>query len=80
MVSPSGIRVRIAPSPTGYLHVGTARTAIFNYLFARHEGGKFLLRIEDADTERSNNGKPACSEQLIAIPSTGAHEAVQCGL
>lgn len=51
----SDIRVRIAPSPTGYLHVGTARTAIFNYLFARHEGGKFLIRIEDTDAERSDN-------------------------
>ncbi len=48
------VRVRIAPSPTGYLHVGTARTAIFNYLFARHFGGKFLVRIEDTDTERSD--------------------------
>ncbi|HVP07331.1 MAG TPA: glutamate--tRNA ligase family protein, partial [Candidatus Acidoferrum sp.] len=47
------VRVRIAPSPTGYLHVGTARTAIFNYLFARHTGGKFLVRIEDTDVERS---------------------------
>jgi nondiscriminating glutamyl-tRNA synthetase len=54
-MSSSNIRVRIAPSPTGYLHVGTARTAIFNYLFARHEGGKFLIRIEDTDAERSDS-------------------------
>ncbi|MGB5105675.1 MAG: glutamate--tRNA ligase [Candidatus Zixiibacteriota bacterium] len=47
------VRVRIAPSPTGYFHVGTARTAIYNWLFARHTGGKFLLRIEDTDKERS---------------------------
>ncbi|NNK48928.1 MAG: glutamate--tRNA ligase [Gemmatimonadetes bacterium] len=47
-------RVRFAPSPTGYLHVGGARTALFNYLFARHHGGVFLLRIEDTDRERSN--------------------------
>ena len=45
--------VRIAPSPTGNLHVGTARTALFNYLFARNRGGKFLVRIEDTDLERS---------------------------
>jgi len=45
--------VRFAPSPTGYLHIGGARTAIFNYLFARHHGGKFYLRIEDTDIERS---------------------------
>ena len=48
------IRVRIAPSPTGFLHVGTARAALFNYLFAKHESGKFILRIEDTDLERSS--------------------------
>ena len=48
------IRVRMAPSPTGYLHVGSARTTLFNYLFAKHEGGKFILRIEDTDLERSD--------------------------
>lgn len=48
-----GVRVRFAPSPTGNLHVGGARTALFNYLFARSTGGKFILRIEDTDLERS---------------------------
>jgi nondiscriminating glutamyl-tRNA synthetase len=52
----SNIRVRFAPSPTGYLHVGGARTALFNWLFARHEGGRFILRIEDTDVERSEQG------------------------
>ncbi len=47
------VRVRLAPSPTGTLHIGTARTAVFNWLFARHHGGAFLLRIEDTDRERS---------------------------
>ncbi len=47
------IRTRFAPSPTGYLHLGGARTALFNYLFARHHGGRFILRIEDTDRERS---------------------------
>lgn len=47
------VRVRLAPSPTGTLHIGTARTAVFNWLFARHRGGAFLLRIEDTDRERS---------------------------
>ena len=47
------IRVRIAPSPSGNLHIGTARTALFNYLFAKKEGGKFVLRIEDTDAERT---------------------------
>lgn len=46
-------RVRFAPSPTGYLHIGSARTALFNYLFARHTGGKFLIRVEDTDQQRS---------------------------
>jgi len=48
------VRVRFAPSPTGYLHLGGARTALFNWLFARRMGGKFLLRIEDTDRERSS--------------------------
>lgn len=47
------VRVRFAPSPTGYLHIGGARTALFNYLFARKNNGKFILRIEDTDLERS---------------------------
>ena len=46
-------RVRFAPSPTGLLHVGNARTALYNWLFARRAGGKFILRIEDTDLERS---------------------------
>lgn len=50
---PEKIRVRFAPSPTGHLHVGGARTALFNWLFARHSGGTFILRIEDTDAERS---------------------------
>jgi hypothetical protein len=49
------VRVRFAPSPTGYLHVGGARTALFNWLFARHHGGVFILRIEDTDRERSSD-------------------------
>jgi glutamyl-tRNA synthetase len=49
----SEIRVRFAPSPTGYLHIGGARTALFNWLFARHHGGKFVLRIEDTDIKRN---------------------------
>jgi len=47
------IRVRFAPSPTGVLHIGSARTALFNYLFAKHTGGTFILRIEDTDRSRS---------------------------
>ena len=53
MSAPAPIRVRFAPSPTGYLHVGGARTALFNWLFARAHGGKFILRIEDTDAARN---------------------------
>ena len=49
------VRVRFAPSPTGYLHVGATRAALFNYLYARQKGGKFLLRIEDTDLARSTD-------------------------
>ncbi|MBV5260852.1 glutamate--tRNA ligase [Synechococcus moorigangaii CMS01] len=55
------VRVRIAPSPTGNLHIGTARTAVFNWLFARHHGGTFVLRVEDTDLERS---KPEYTENI----------------
>ncbi len=56
------VRVRIAPSPTGKLHIGTARTAVFNWLFARHQGGKFIIRIEDTDLERS---RPEYTENIL---------------
>ena len=52
-MSGTDVRVRFAPSPTGYLHIGGARTALFNWLFARHHDGEFILRIEDTDLERS---------------------------
>ncbi|MFN0068704.1 MAG: glutamate--tRNA ligase family protein, partial [Limisphaerales bacterium] len=50
----SPVRVRFAPSPTGYLHIGGARTALFNWLYARHHGGTFVLRVEDTDTARNS--------------------------
>ncbi len=56
------VRVRLAPSPTGNLHIGTARTAVFNWLFARHNGGQFILRIEDTDLERS---RPEYTENIL---------------
>ncbi|HKD72849.1 MAG TPA: glutamate--tRNA ligase family protein, partial [Candidatus Acidoferrum sp.] len=56
------VRVRFAPSPTGYLHVGGARTALFNWLFARKQGGTMILRIEDTDAERN---KPELVEGII---------------
>ena len=61
------VRVRFAPSPTGYLHLGSLRTALFNYLFARHNGGKFILRIEDTDQSRKVEG---AVENLINVLNT----------
>src|SRR6202042_1521772 len=58
----SEIIVRVAPSPTGYLHVGNARAALLNYLFAHHAGGKFMLRIDDTDDTRS---KPEYETAII---------------
>ena len=52
-MSAGGVRVRFAPSPTGHLHIGGARTALFNWLYARKTGGTMVLRIEDTDAERS---------------------------
>src|SRR5712671_5951606 len=53
MLAPMNVRTRFAPSPTGFLHIGGARTALFSWAYARHHGGKFILRIEDTDLERS---------------------------
>jgi glutamyl-tRNA synthetase len=62
VTSTGPVRVRLAPSPTGTLHIGTARTAVFNWLFARRQGGQFLLRIEDTDKERS---KPEYTDNIL---------------
>src|SRR5438309_10117623 len=62
----SAVRVRFAPSPTGYLHLGGARTALFNWLFARKHGGVFILRIEDTDIQRS-------SEEMVQGILQGMH-------
>ena len=52
-INPGEVRTRFAPSPTGFFHIGSARTALFNYLFAKKNKGAFILRIEDTDKERS---------------------------
>ena len=83
MTNPS-IKVRFAPSPTGELHIGGARTALFNWLFAKKQGGKFFLRIEDTDLERSPRkiyrpnfriinlaGTPLGSACCLSISKTG---------
>ena len=65
----SNVRVRFAPSPTGSVHIGNIRAAVFNWLFARHVGGKFLLRIEDTDLVRST--KEAIDKVLDAMAWLG---------
>ena len=80
---------RFAPSPTGFLHIGGVRTALFNWLFARHHGGKYLLRIEDTDKERSTQeavdailagldwmGLDADGETVFQSTRAGRHRAV----
>ena len=64
-------RVRFAPSPTGYLHIGGARTALFNWLYARHTGGTFVLRIEDTDAAR--NSQEAVDVILNGLRWLGLH-------
>ncbi len=60
----SKVRVRFAPSPTGFVHIGGLRTALYNYFFARKKGGVFILRIEDTDRERFVEG---ATENLIYV-------------
>ncbi len=59
------VRVRFAPSPTGHLHVGGARSALFNWLFARHHGGTYILRIEDTDRSRSTEEYTRALEEAL---------------
>ena len=67
----SDIITRFPPSPTGHLHLGGARTALFNWLYARHTGGKFILRIEDTDLQRSTTATSSSSRGMPAMnPST----------
>lgn len=65
MTGSKPVVTRFAPSPTGYLHIGGARTALFNWLFAKHHSGKMLLRIEDTDQERHDEGAvEVCTDSL----------------
>ena len=83
MNAPTAPRVRFAPSPTGYLHVGGARTALFNWLYARSQGGTFILRIEDTDQERSTEASYAAilrgMEGLGLNWDEGPHAGGPCG-
>ena len=68
------IRTRIAPSPTGFLHLGTARTALYSWAFARHHGGEFVLRIEDTDVARSTQDSV---DQIIAARICSTESCVE---
>ena len=72
------VRTRFAPSPTGLLHIGSARTALFNYLFARHHGGEFLLRIEDTDRERSTEAATQGDPRRPGLARPGAATSRRC--
>ncbi|MDB4866719.1 MAG: gltX [Cohnella sp.] len=73
------VRVRYAPSPTGHLHMGNARTAIFNYLFARHHGGDFIIRIEDTDIKRNIEGGEASQLTYLKWLGVDWDESVDIG-
>ena len=69
----ASVRCRFAPAPSGSLHVGNARTALFNWLFARHHGGEFVLRVEDTDADRVDRGghPTSWSDPALARPRLG---------
>src|SRR5579875_387579 len=73
------VRVRYAPSPTGHLHIGNARTALFNYLFARNQGGKFIIRIEDTDKKRNIEGGEASQLKYLKWLGIDWDESVDIG-
>ncbi|MGG3692457.1 glutamate--tRNA ligase [Heyndrickxia ginsengihumi] len=73
------IRVRYAPSPTGFLHIGNARTALFNYLFARSQGGTFVIRIEDTDQKRNIEGGEESQLKYLKWLGMDWDESIDCG-
>ncbi|WP_373231627.1 glutamate--tRNA ligase [Cohnella sp.] len=77
-MSTTKVRVRYAPSPTGHLHIGNARTAIFNYLFARHHGGDFIIRIEDTDVKRNVAGGEESQLTYLKWLGVDWDESIDC--
>src|SRR5690606_15842232 len=73
------VRVRYAPSPTGHLHIGNARTALFNYLYARHNGGKFIIRIEDTDAKRNIEGGEESQPRYLKWLGIAWDESIDVG-
>ena len=70
---------RFAPSPTGYMHIGNLRTALYSYLIAKHDGGNFILRIEDTDRERLVEGATDIIKSTLAITGLGYDEGPDVG-
>ena len=70
----SKVRTRFAPSPTGYMHIGNLRTALYEYLIAKHDGGDFILRIEDTDQQREVAG--AVDMIYDVLDKTGLHGSI----
>ena len=77
--NPSPVRVRFAPSPTGLLHIGGARTALFNWLLARRHGGTFILRVEDTDRERSTAASEDAIKDDLQLLGLGWDEGIDAG-
>ena len=73
------VRTRFAPSPTGYMHLGNLRTALYTYLFARRNGGKFILRIEDTDQEREVEGAVDLIYKSLAVAGLSHDEGPDVG-
>src|SRR5699024_1272434 len=73
------VRVRYAPSPTGFLHIGNARTALFNYLYAKHFDGKFIIRTKDTDTKRNEEGGEECQLTFLKWLGLTWDESVDVG-
>lgn len=73
------VRVRYAPSPTGFLHIGGARTALFNYLYAKHHNGTFVVRIEDTDIERNVEGGEASQPDNLRWLGITPDESIDIG-
>ena len=73
------VRTRIAPSPTGFLHLGTARTALYSWAYARHHGGEFVLRVEDTDVARSTQDSVETPWGRISLVLTARSEAAGNG-
>ena len=73
------IVTRFAPSPTGYMHIGNLRTALYSYLISKHEDGKFILRIEDTDRERLVEGATDVIKSTLAVTGLGYDEGPDVG-